>query len=247
MTRALAFIAGVMVLGGAAHAQKAGGVGKGESSVGIDPTEIIGRYAINYAYVEKDTGTTRHNVGLQFEKDLSKSSKISIGVPLTYAEGVDGSDETGVGDVKLGGGYRFYHRDSFSALLGARVILDTASEELLGDGRTKLDSQVAMSWRRGVWLTSLSVGGTLSEEPDQNTVRVAPLLGWQPRKKYLGYITIGPSFSYRFDDEEEAISVACFLGNVLPNKDVVALGTRFNIEGEEENETFVLASWKRLF
>ena len=43
---------------GAGGAQARQDAGDRPSSTGIDQREIIGRYAANYAYVEKDNGTT---------------------------------------------------------------------------------------------------------------------------------------------------------------------------------------------
>ena len=64
--------------------------------------------------------------------------------------------------------------------------------------------------------------------------------------KYLSYITVGPSYSYWLESEEDALGVTIFMGKVLPNKDVLALGTQFNLVGEDENKVFLLMSWKRL-
>jgi hypothetical protein len=216
-------------------------------SIGIDQTEIIGRYAANYAFFEKDDGTKRHNLALLLEKDFTKSIKAGLIVPLTYAETLDGDEETGVGDVKLNLGWRFYHTPKFSALLSGRGVLDTATEDILGDASYKLQTGLVGSWRKAAWLFSLAGGWTLSEDSDQNDVSISPLLGWQPMAKYLSYITLGPSFSYGLETEEDALGVTVFLGKVMKNKDVIALGSQYNLEGVDDNKAFLLLSWKRLF
>jgi hypothetical protein len=216
-------------------------------STGIDPTEIIGRYSVNYAFVEKDNGTKRHNLGLGFEKDISSSIKVGVTVPLTYAETIDGNEEEGLGEVKLIGGWRFYHREKLSALLSVFGVMDTSSDALLGDGNYKLQTGLVTSWRRSKWLFSLTGGWTLSEDSDFNEVSVSPLLGYQPMAKYLSYITVGPSYSYGLETHEDALGITVFLGKVMPNKDVLALGTQYNLEGEDDNKAFLLLSWKRLF
>jgi hypothetical protein len=230
--------------GGAQVQQNAG---DRPSSTGIDQTEIIGRYAANYAYVEKDNGTTRHNLGLGFEKDVSGSVKLGFVVPVTYAETREGEDAFGLGDASLNGGWRFYHSPGFSALLSARVVLDTSSDEILGDGSYKLQTGAVASWRISRWLATLAGGWTLSEDSSRNEVSLSPLLGYQPMGKYLSYVTLGPSYSYGLDTEEDALSATVFLGKVLPNGDVLALGSQYNIEGVDDNKAFLLLSWKRLF
>jgi len=85
-------------------------------SLGIDQTEIIGRYSANYVYVEKDNGTERHNLGLGLDKDISDSAKLGFVIPVTYAETGEGDSAEGIGDVKLNAGWRFYHTPGLSAL-----------------------------------------------------------------------------------------------------------------------------------
>ena len=217
------------------------------ASTGIDPTEIVGRYAINYAYVEKNSGTERHNLGLKFEKDFFESVKIGVILPLTYAKTVEGGEESGLGDMKVIGGWRFYHREKMSALLSVFGTLDTSTDSVLGDGNYKLQTGLTVSWRRSEWLLALAGGWTVSEDSMQNEVSISPLLGYQPMAKYLSYITVGPSYGYGLESHEDALGVTLFMGKVLPNKDVLALGMQNNLDGVDDNKVFLLASWKRLF
>ena len=64
---------------------------------------------------------------------------------------------------------------------------------------------------------------------DQNDVSLSPLLAYQPMGRYLSYITLGPTFSYGLETEEDALSATVFMGKVLPNKDVLALGSQYNL------------------
>jgi hypothetical protein len=242
---------GVLLLAFSVHdawgAQTRQDRGDRPSSTGIDQTEIVGRYSANYVYVEKDNGTRRHNLGLGFEKDVSGSVKLGFVVPVTYAERSDGEDAFGLGEVKLNGGWRFYHSPQLSALLALRVVLDTSTDEILGDGSYKVQPGMAASWRKSKWLLTLAGACTMSEDSDQNDVSLSPLLGYQPMGKYLSYITLGPTYSYGLETEEDALSVTVFMGKVLPNRDVLALGTQYNIEGVDDNKAFLLLSWRRLF
>ena len=238
---------GPCFVSGAESGGAAGDARAKPASTGIDPTEIVGRYAINYAYVEKDSGTKRHNLGLLFEKDFLQKVKLGVTLPLTYAKPVEGSEEKGLGDVKVIGGWRFYHREKFSAMLSAFGTLDTSSNKLLGEGNYKLQTGLAGSWRLSEVLLSLATSWTLSENSLHNQVSISPLLGYQPMAKYLSYITVGPSYSYGLESYEDALGVTMFMGKVLPNKDVLALGMQSNIDGVDDNKAFLLCSWKRLF
>ncbi len=216
-------------------------------SIGIDQTEIIGRYSVNYVYVEKDNGTERHNLGLGLDKDISDSAKLGFAIPVTYAETGEGDSADGIGDVKLIVGWRFYHTPGLSALVSARVVLDTSTDDILGDGNYKLQPATAVSWRKTKWLLTLAGSCTVSEDSDQNDVNLSPLLGYQPMGKYLSYVTVGPSFTYGLETYEDAVNVTTFMGKVLPNHDVVALGSQYNVEGVDDNKAFLLLSWRRLF
>ena len=216
-------------------------------SAGIDPTEIIGRFGLNYSYVEKKSGLERQSVGVVFEKDLSETSKVGIRVPFTMADAPDGSSTEGMGDTTILAGHRFYHTEGFSALASVFVSLDTASEEQLGEGENSVGAGVSGAWRRDAWLLALSGNGRVSGDEEDNSLGVSPLIGYQPMAKYLSYITLGPSFSYRIESGDHITTATVFGGKILANGDVIALGIRATVDGPDDNDLIVLASFKRLF
>jgi hypothetical protein len=220
---------------------------KPSKSLGIDSTEIIGKIGVDYSYFDKEDGTQRHSALLGFDKELSKTTKLGLRIPYTFAETKAGDKEQGLGDIGFNIGNRFYHSESFSALAGVRATLDTAAEDILGDGNHKASLGGALSWRKGKWLKTLAGGFTASEDKDDNAVNLSPLLGYQPMGKYISYITFGLSSSYKTESSDFITGLTVFGGKVLPNQDIFAFGTRISIDGPDDNKTVVFLSYRRLY
>ncbi len=63
---------------------------------------------------------------------------VRLDLPIIYADIPDENSQGGVGDIGIRINYRYTNTKSHSALVGSTITLDTASDDMLGDGTTKL-------------------------------------------------------------------------------------------------------------
>jgi hypothetical protein len=239
---ALILTSTVLLLGNPVHAEERAK----PKSLGIDPTEVIGRIGVNYTFIERNSGTLRHSALVGFSKALTDSSNIGINVPFTVADIEGAGSKKGLGNIGLRASSRFYHADTFSALVGARLLLNTATDDALGDDTLSGTLGLSTAWRKKKMLYALSSSLGLDEDSEQNSISLSPFIGYQPMNRYISYLTLGPSFSQRLEENERFTTATIFAGKVMPNMDIFAAGTRFTIDGEDQNKSVILLSYRRI-
>ena len=112
---------------------------------GTDPTEPLTRFEVVYEHAEPggrdvlDLATVRVDVGF-FDRFVLRAD-----VPFARVEPGDGAAEKGIGDVRAQVGWRAFSDPDFSVFFGAGVVLDSAEEDVLGDGQKQVFPIVAAS------------------------------------------------------------------------------------------------------
>mgnify|MGYP005989922923 CR=1 FL=1 len=214
---------------------------------GLDPTEVIGRIEFNYTYSEFKDGAVRHSGILVLDKDISDTSVVGVEVPLATAEAADGNRTNGIGDVKISFKTRVYSEGKFSTSMGAGLSFDTATDDGLGDDYNSVRLGMFNAYKHGEWLFAAINGLNITEEEEENSINIVPLIAYQPMGKYISYATVAFPYAYRFDSGDSVTTAFFHLGKVMPNKDVYSLGTKINIDGPDTEDFVLFLGYRRLF
>ena len=216
-------------------------------NTGLDPTEIIGRFELNYEYLEKKDGTERQSIGSVLDWNLSKTSLVGLQVPVTYAKPLIGNSETGIGDITISYKTSLGKIRNISTAIGAGIKFDTATEKILGEEANTLNLGMFNSYKTGDWLFANITFLKKSDKKEKDQITLVPLIAYQPLDTWYSYASLGFGFSFFTDTGEEAGTATFNLGKIMPNKDVYSLGTRFTVVGEADNDTVIQLGYRRLF
>lgn len=230
-----------------AYAENSVGAKKQHSETGLDPTEVVGRFEINYSFLEKDSGTERHSAVFVFDKDIDKRTVVGIDIPLTIAKPVVGDEQQGVGDVSFKYRRLMHKGESFSTGVGGSITLDTASDDNLGEGENVVTMGMMNAWHHDEWMIANLAVVKISDKKDNDAIFISPLLAYQPMAKYLSYVTVGTPVTFFIDTDKESVSVVTKIGKVMPNKDIYSLGTRNTVSGDDDTKRVIILGFRRLF
>ena len=215
---------------------------------GIDPTDIRTRIESAYTYNERENGVTRHSINLRLEREFTGNDmNIRLDLPIIYADIPDENSQDGVGDIGIRINYRYTNTKSYSALVGSTITLDTASEDVIGDGTTKLTGVWVNSWRREVWLFSAVTLATWSESGEHDAAGAIPFVAYQPMKKYLSYVSLGLPVIRDLDSDDTVTMAIIRFGKVFDGGNVAYLGTRFDLSGNAEDDLVVTIGYRHIF
>lgn len=175
--------------------------GTPSQQTGIDPTDIQTRIETAYTYNERESGVTRHNVNIRMEREFAgRGMNIRLDIPIVYSEIPNESSQEGVGDIGIRLNYRYKNTPGYSALFGSTITFDTAADNTLGDGTTKLTGVWVNSWRKRTWLFSGVTLATWSESGKKDAAGIVPGVAYQPMKSFLSYVSVGLPIIRDIDD-----------------------------------------------
>ena len=218
------------------------------SRTGIDPTDIRTRIEAAYTYNERASGVTRHNINLRLEREFpGRNLNVRLDVPLIYADIPAASSQDGLGDIGIRVNYRYKNTPGHSALVAGTITLDTASDDALGDGTTKLTGVWVNSWRRQAWMLSAVTLATWSDSGEHDSAGVVPLLAYQPMKKYWSYISVGLPVVRDLDDDETIVLGVFRFGKVFNNGSVAYLGTRIDLSDNADDDLVATIGYRYMF
>jgi hypothetical protein len=214
---------------------------------GIDPTDIRTRIETAYTYNDRSNDVTRHSFDIRLDRAFIKyGMNIRLDLPIIYADIAHGSSQGGLGNIGITFNYRYKKTPGHSALVGGAVKINTATQEALGDGTTKLTGVWVNSWRQRPWLLSIVTLATWSESGEYDAVGGIPLIGYQPMKKYLSYATLGFPVTQNLDDNETATTAIIRFGKVFKGGSVVNLGTRVDLSGNSDDKLVITIGYRRM-
>jgi hypothetical protein len=103
----------------------------------IDPTDFFTRLVVRNEYRSLQSGREMNLFVPRLEYAFSKTFQAWVEVPAVHAKSEDPGigSETGLGDILLRGAIRAARGERYAVVLGADLILDTASEPVLGTGK----------------------------------------------------------------------------------------------------------------
>lgn len=222
--------------------------GSPTQQTGIDPTDIRTRFESAYTYNERSNGVTRHSINLRLEREFKGNDmNVRLDLPIIYADIPGENSQDGVGDIGVRINYRYTNTKSYSALVGSTITLDTASEDALGDGTTKLTGVWVNSWRREIWLFSSVALATWSESGEHDAAGAIPFVAYQPMKKYLSYVSLGLPVIRDLDSDDTVTKAVMRFGKVFDGGNVAYLGTRFDLSGNADDDLVVTIGYRHMF
>ena len=204
---------------------------------GIDPTDIRTRIEAAFTYTERANGVDRQNINLRLEREFAgQSFNLRLDIPFIAADIPDMSSEDGIGDIGVRLNYRYMNTPGRSAVLGATLTLDTASDDSLGDGTTKLTGVWVNSWRKKVWMLSMVGLATWSESGDHDRAGVVPIVAYQPMRKYWSYVSLGVPVIRDLSDDETITIGLVRIGKVFRDGRVLYAGSRYDLSGNSDDD-----------
>ena len=215
---------------------------------GIDPTDIRTRIEAAYTYTERANGVDRQNINLRLEREFAgQSFNLRLDIPFIAADIPDRSSEEGIGDIGVRLNYRYMNTPGRSAVLGATLTLDSASDDSLGDGTTKLTGVWVNSWRKRVWMLSMVGLATWSESGDHDRAGVIPIVAYQPMRKYWSYVSLGVPVIRDLSDDETITIGLVRIGKVFRDGRVLYAGTRYNLSGNSDDDFVATLGFRMMF
>ncbi len=215
---------------------------------GIDPTDIRTRIEAAYTYTERATGVDRQNINLRLEREFSgQRFNLRLDIPYIAADIPQTASQEGLGDIGIRLNYRYMNSPGRSALVGATLTLDTASDDSLGDGTTKFTGVWVNSWRKNVWMFSTVGLATWSESGDHDRAGVIPLLAYQPMRKYWSYVSLGVPVVRDLSDDETITIGLVRIGKVFRAGKVLYAGTRYDLSGNSDDDFVATIGYRVMF
>ena len=222
--------------------------GNAGQRTGIDPTDIRTRFEAAYTYNERSNGVIRHNVNVRLEREFpGKNLNVRLDLPYVSADIPDMPDQGGLGDIAVRLNYRYLNTRSHSALVAAAVTLDTAGDDSLGDGTTKVTGVWVNSWRRKAWLLSAATLATWSESGEHDSAGLVPLAAYQPMRKYWSYVSLGLPVVRDLDDNETITLGILRIGKLFTGGSVLYTGTRYDLSGNADDDLVVTLGYRFMF
>lgn len=116
--------------------------------LGTSPTDIITRADLEYRLVDTQSDAKTHALVARYDHAFSPNIVFRADIPfLTADPGVDGIDsKTGIGDLFVRVGWQAVSNNLCTLFFGGDVILDTATENSLGEGTYIATPLVATMW-----------------------------------------------------------------------------------------------------
>ncbi len=121
-------------------------------TIGSDPSEIVSRLEIRNEYLGLSNDGHLDQTYLRGDYAPTENIVFRLDVPLADGSSENLGSHFGMGDLILGGRGKLELSENLSWILGTNFILDTASNEVLGSGRTR-------SSRLPIWSGSLPGNG----------------------------------------------------------------------------------------
>jgi hypothetical protein len=155
--------------GDGASGARATGAAPAEAEVetGVDPSKLLFRFECNPQYTDLPGDGSLFTTNLKLDMPITRSVAVAIDAPIAYASGFPAplEEEFGFGDVAV----RVRHVWSFektSLIAGAEIVLDTATDDLLGGGKWQVNPSVALVFHLSeeyllatAWKQRISVAG----------------------------------------------------------------------------------------
>lgn len=106
----------------------------------VDPTDFFTRFVVSNEYRSLQSGGEINRLVPRLDYAFSKAFQIRVDVPVVYGDlNIPEIDsETGLGDILLRGTIRAARGKRYAVVLATDLVLDTASEDILGLGKYRL-------------------------------------------------------------------------------------------------------------
>jgi hypothetical protein len=190
----------------------------------IDPTDFFTRFLVRNEYRSLQSGREVNLFVPRLEYAFSKTFQAWVEAPVVHVESMtpETGSETGMGDILLRGVIRAARGERYAVVLGADLILDTASEPVLGTGKYQLGPLVFASIEVPRLRSTLfpfyqhyfSFAGD-NNRPDINYASIRPsaiLTKWPNRF----YTVIDPNFFIDFErDMDSGMTLEFEIGRAL--------------------------------
>ena len=99
---------------------------------GTSPTDIIARAELEYRFVDTQNDAKTHALVIRYDDAFSPNVVFRADIPFLTANPDD--NKTGMGDLFVRVGWQAVNDTKYTLFFGGDVILDTATDNLLGDG-----------------------------------------------------------------------------------------------------------------
>ena len=172
-------VVAVILYSSGAHAAESDSI---QPPPGTSPTDIITRLDLEYRFIDSQSDSKIQALVARFDYAFSPAIVFRADIPLLNtnpnANGID--DETGIGDLFVRVGWQAARDAQFTLFFAGDMILDTATDDLLGSGTYIASPKVAAMWAlpgqgamAGFTLSqSLDIGG--SDRKDINGTELHP-------------------------------------------------------------------------
>lgn len=106
----------------------------------VDPTDFFTRFEVSNEYRSLQSGGEINKFVPRLDYAFSKAFQLRVDVPVVYGDprSAEIDSETGLGDILLRGLIRAARGKRYSVVLATELVLDTASEDILGLGKYRL-------------------------------------------------------------------------------------------------------------
>jgi len=102
------------------------------TTFGTDPTEPLTRLEFSFEHADQHRDSTRTALTTRFDYGFLDRFVLRADLPFANVDPDAGRGETGIGDLRAQFGWRAYDERTFAMFFAGGVVLDTASDELIG-------------------------------------------------------------------------------------------------------------------
>lgn len=222
---------------------------------GVIPTENITSLEIKPRYKAKDDSKNKTLATLELKPSfkLNRHWKFGAEIPLSrYGNGE--TSHKGMGDLTLSALYTEYSDNkSFSYGLGSELILPTATNRELGDGKVYAEPEVFLVWKitpnffvETEYRHIFSFAGADGRE-DINKSRYRMILGYMSDSKW--WVEFDPRYTVDYQNKSEAELIGEFeIGTMINTGSSVYLRGGWHLAGNKYSQDWeIMLGYKILY
>lgn len=131
-------VSSLALLLGVSHASAQQTQASGDLVKRLDPTDFRTRFETRNEYQSLQEGGFRNLLMPRLDYAFSKTFRMRIEAPFTSVSATGDPAKAGFGDLTIGGAFRALRGEGYALVAGSEVILNTATDRLLGTGKNQI-------------------------------------------------------------------------------------------------------------